>query len=166
MPVLKASFKKIDPLHLKFYDRGKKNPKVFSKNDRIDLYLEGNEVPEARKVSSKSLISNDNTFYKVCKSKKKEEIATLEPKLRTNKNWPSLSIYENGKGSEEFHNKSNNQINQIRETNVQGFKEIQRKSTENVKFNKVEVKKQALETEPRRIKYQSVKNQLKKVCHH
>ena len=46
-----------------------------------------------------------------------------------------------------------------------GLKDIQRKSTENVKFNKVEIKKQAIETEPRRIKYQSVKNQLKKVCH-
>ena len=63
-------------------------------------------------MSSKSLMNNDSTFYRVCRKKKEENgsVGAVEPKPGVNRNWPSISIYENGKGSEEFHNKSNNQI--------------------------------------------------------
>lgn len=53
----RTSYKKIEPIHVKMFDRNK-NSKVLSRNDRLDLFLEGDQVKESKKVSSKSLLTH------------------------------------------------------------------------------------------------------------
>lgn len=38
-PAIKSSFKKMDPINVKLFDKMQKNNKILSKNDRFDLYL-------------------------------------------------------------------------------------------------------------------------------
>ena len=38
------------------FDRNK-NSKVLSRNDRLDLFLEGDQVKETKKISAKSLLT-------------------------------------------------------------------------------------------------------------
>jgi len=36
-----GSFKKMESLNLKIFDRARKKPRILSRNDRMDLFLEG-----------------------------------------------------------------------------------------------------------------------------
>lgn len=36
-----AENKKVEPLHIKIFDRPKKTQRILSRNDRMDLFLEG-----------------------------------------------------------------------------------------------------------------------------
>lgn len=120
-------------------------------------------MKEARKVSSKSLVSNDQTFYKMSRPKKKFDIVlTVDPKFKTNNNWPFASQYEK-KVEEEGESENPTKIKEINMRTVS--REIQRKSTENVvKFSKIASKRPEFDTQQSKRKYQSVRNQLKKVC--
>ncbi len=45
VPTIKSSIKKMEPINIKIFDNPKKNNRILSKNDRVDLYLEGDQVP-------------------------------------------------------------------------------------------------------------------------
>lgn len=36
-----SSYKKMESLNIKIFDRLKRNPRILSRNDRVDLFLEG-----------------------------------------------------------------------------------------------------------------------------
>ena len=38
-PLNKSSYKRIDPINIKLFDKPKRPQKILSRNDRIDLYL-------------------------------------------------------------------------------------------------------------------------------
>lgn len=59
----------MEPLHIKIFDRQKKNQRILSRNDRMDLFLEGENFSETKQLSSKSHI--DRSLYKILKGKKK-----------------------------------------------------------------------------------------------
>lgn len=65
-----TSFKKIEPPNIKMFDRLKRNQKILSRNDRIDLFLEGGKVSESRR-EDQNRTCNDRNFYKANRMKKK-----------------------------------------------------------------------------------------------
>ena len=72
-PNQKSSLKKIDPIHIKAAEQFKKNKRILSKNDRLDLFLEGGQVSEKKITSHQDTIINrkNRTFYKTEKGKRK-----------------------------------------------------------------------------------------------
>ena len=70
----RPSFKKMDLINIKIFDKTPHTNTTFNTNDRIDLCLSGDQVPEARKCSSKLKIKSDQPLYKVNKPKKKIDI--------------------------------------------------------------------------------------------
>lgn len=50
-----TSYKKMETANAKIFDRSKKNQRILSRNDRIDLFLEGGQVAESRKDQHRGL---------------------------------------------------------------------------------------------------------------
>lgn len=63
------SYKKVESLNIKVFERNKRYQKILSRNDRMDLFLEGGNFSEGRRLETK--YCNEGCFYKLVKMKKK-----------------------------------------------------------------------------------------------
>jgi hypothetical protein len=65
-----GSSKKVESLNIKIFDRNKRYQRILSKNERMDLFLEGGNFTESRRMEDQKCC-NDSFFYKLVRMKKK-----------------------------------------------------------------------------------------------